>query len=98
MPVKDVQTGGVDAAAVVVQSGVASAPELMLGAAQIASLQLTKSPRSLRECDATKKRAGGEAGPKSVGGLNRTRNNRPGLSKPRGAGGLRNPVLLRDRA
>ena len=30
----------------------------------------------------------------SVGGLNRTRNNRPGPSKPRGAGGLRNPVLF----
>ena len=29
-----------------------------------------------------------------IGGLNRTRNNRPGLSKPRGAGGLRNPVLF----
>jgi hypothetical protein len=35
-PLKDVQTGGVDAAAVVVQSGVASAPKVMLGAAQIA--------------------------------------------------------------
>jgi hypothetical protein len=31
-----VQTGGIDAAAVVVQSGVASAPKLMLGAAQVA--------------------------------------------------------------
>ena len=38
MPVKDVQTGGIDSAAVVVQSGVASAPKLMLGAAQIALL------------------------------------------------------------
>jgi hypothetical protein len=36
MPVKDVQSGGVDSAAVVVQSGVASAPKVMLGAAQIA--------------------------------------------------------------
>ena len=36
VPVKDVQSGGVDAAAVVVQNGVASAPRLMLGAAQIA--------------------------------------------------------------
>ena len=36
VPVKDVQTGDVDSAAVVVQSGVASAPKLMLGAAQIA--------------------------------------------------------------
>ena len=36
VPVKDVQTGGIDSAAVVVQSGVASAPKLMLGAAQIA--------------------------------------------------------------
>ena len=36
VPVKDVQSGGVDSAAVVVQSGVASAPKLMLGAAQIA--------------------------------------------------------------
>jgi hypothetical protein len=36
VPIKDVQTGNVDAAAVVVQSGVASAPKLMLGAAQIA--------------------------------------------------------------
>ena len=33
---RTVQTGGIDAAAVVVQSGVASAPKLMLGAAQIA--------------------------------------------------------------
>jgi hypothetical protein len=31
-----VQSGGADAAAVVVQNGVASAPRLMLGAAQIA--------------------------------------------------------------
>jgi len=36
VPVKDVQSGGIDSAAVVVQSGVASAPKLMLGAAQIA--------------------------------------------------------------
>jgi hypothetical protein len=34
--VKDVQSGGIDSAAVVVQSGVTSAPKLMLGAAQIA--------------------------------------------------------------
>jgi hypothetical protein len=36
VPVQDVQNGGADSAAVVVQSGVASAPKLMLGAAQIA--------------------------------------------------------------
>ena len=37
LPMTDVRTGGnIDAAAVVVQSGVASAPKLMLGAAQIA--------------------------------------------------------------
>jgi hypothetical protein len=36
VPIKDVQTGNIDAAAVVVQSGGASAPRLMLGAAQIA--------------------------------------------------------------
>ena len=36
VPMKDVQSGGIDSAAVVVQSGVASAPKLMLGAAQIA--------------------------------------------------------------
>ncbi len=36
VPLKDVQTGGVDSAAVMVQSGAASAPKLMLGAAQIA--------------------------------------------------------------
>ena len=37
VPLKDVQTGGIDSAAVMVQSGVASAPKLMLGAAQIAA-------------------------------------------------------------
>jgi hypothetical protein len=36
VPIKDVQAHGVDSAAVIVQSGVASAPKLMLGAAQIA--------------------------------------------------------------
>jgi hypothetical protein len=36
VPVKDFQNGQIDSAAVVVQSGVASAPKLMLGAAQIA--------------------------------------------------------------
>ena len=36
VPVKDVQNNGIDSAAVVVQSGAASAPKLMLGAAQIA--------------------------------------------------------------
>jgi hypothetical protein len=36
VPLKDVQAGGIDAAAVVVQSGVASAPKVMLGAAQVA--------------------------------------------------------------
>ena len=36
VPVKEIQSGGADSAAVVVQSGVASAPKLMLGAAQIA--------------------------------------------------------------
>jgi hypothetical protein len=36
VPMKDVQSGGIDSAAVVVQTGVASAPKLMLGAAQIA--------------------------------------------------------------
>jgi hypothetical protein len=36
VPMKDVQSGGINSAAVVVQSGVASAPKLMLGAAQIA--------------------------------------------------------------
>jgi hypothetical protein len=35
VPMKDVQSGGIDSAAVVVQTGVASAPKLMLGAAQI---------------------------------------------------------------
>jgi hypothetical protein len=36
VPVKEFQTGQIDSAAVVVQRGVASAPRLMLGAAQIA--------------------------------------------------------------
>jgi hypothetical protein len=36
VPVKDVQAAGVDSAAVMVQAGAASAPKLMLGAAQIA--------------------------------------------------------------
>jgi hypothetical protein len=36
VPLKDVQDGSIDAAAVVVQSGVGGAPKLMLGAAQIA--------------------------------------------------------------
>ena len=36
VPIKDFQTGHIDSAAVVVQSGVASAPKLMLGAAQVA--------------------------------------------------------------
>jgi hypothetical protein len=36
VPLKEVQNGTVDSAAVVVQSGAASAPKLMLGAAQIA--------------------------------------------------------------
>ncbi len=36
MPVKDVQIDNVDSAAVMVQTGAASAPKLMLGAAQIA--------------------------------------------------------------
>ena len=36
VPVKDIQSGGSDSAVVIVQSGVASAPKLMLGAAQIA--------------------------------------------------------------
>src|SRR4051812_5655882 len=36
IPVRDVQAGGVDSAAVMVQRGVSSAPQLMLGAAQIA--------------------------------------------------------------
>ena len=36
VPIKDVQTGDIDSVAVMVQSGVASAPKLMLGAAQIA--------------------------------------------------------------
>ena len=36
VPVKDVQAGGVDSAAVMVQSGASSAPKLMLGGAQIA--------------------------------------------------------------
>ena len=36
VPLKDLQTGSIDSAAVVVQTGVASAPKLMLGAAQIA--------------------------------------------------------------
>ena len=35
VPVKDVQTENVDAAAVMVQTGAANAPKLMLGAAQI---------------------------------------------------------------
>jgi hypothetical protein len=34
VPLKDIQAAGIDAAAVMVQSGVASAPKLMLGAAQ----------------------------------------------------------------
>jgi hypothetical protein len=36
VPVRDVQSGGIDSAAVVVQSGTASVPKLMLGAVQIA--------------------------------------------------------------
>jgi hypothetical protein len=36
LPLKDLQTGEIDAAAVIVQSGAASAPKLMLGAAQVA--------------------------------------------------------------
>jgi hypothetical protein len=36
VPLKDVQSSGIDSAAVIVQSSVASAPKLMLGAAQIA--------------------------------------------------------------
>jgi len=36
VPLKDVQSGGIDSAAVIVQSGAVSAPKLMLGAAQIA--------------------------------------------------------------
>jgi hypothetical protein len=36
VPIKDFQTGSIDSVAVMVQSGVASAPKLMLGAAQIA--------------------------------------------------------------
>jgi hypothetical protein len=36
VPLKDFQNGQIDSAAVMVQSGVASAPKLMLGAAQIA--------------------------------------------------------------
>ena len=103
VPLKDVQTDGIDAVAVLVQSGASSAPKLMLGAAQIA-LQARRSsavttahatriaPVRARHAR-TEKRAGDEAGPRSVGGLNRTRNNRPGPFKPRGAGGLRNPVL-----
>ena len=35
VPVKNIKTGDIDAAAVVVQSGVSSAPKLMLGAAQM---------------------------------------------------------------
>jgi hypothetical protein len=35
VPLKDIQTGNIDSAAVMVQSGAASAPKLMLGAAQI---------------------------------------------------------------
>jgi hypothetical protein len=38
VPMKDFQNGQIDSAAVILQSGVASAPKLMLGAAQI-SLQ-----------------------------------------------------------
>ena len=36
VPIKDFQTGEIDSVAVMVQSGGASAPKLMLGAAQIA--------------------------------------------------------------
>jgi hypothetical protein len=36
VPLKDLQTGEIDSVAVVVQSGVASAPKLMLGAAHVA--------------------------------------------------------------
>ena len=36
VPVKDIQNGQIDSAAVMVQSGAASAPKLMLGAAQVA--------------------------------------------------------------
>jgi hypothetical protein len=36
VPIKDVQIGNIDSVAVMVQSGVAGAPKLMLGAAQIA--------------------------------------------------------------
>ena len=35
MPLKDIRIGGIDAAAVMVQTGVASAPKVMLGAAQL---------------------------------------------------------------
>ena len=35
VPLKDIQTGDVDSAVVLVQSGVAAAPKVMLGAAQI---------------------------------------------------------------
>ena len=35
MPLKDIQTGNIDSAVVLVQSGAASAPKVMLGAAQI---------------------------------------------------------------
>jgi len=36
VPVADFQNGSIDGAAVLVQNGVASAPKLMLGAAQLA--------------------------------------------------------------
>ena len=76
VPVKDVQTGGIDSAAVVVQSGVASAPKLMLGAAQIASAadsSLLRFGNAQRSCrvrshrSRKKKRAGCEAGPRALG-------------------------------
>jgi hypothetical protein len=36
VPVADFQNGNIDSAAVLVQSGVASSPKVMLGAAQLA--------------------------------------------------------------
>ena len=67
VPVKDVQTGGINSAAVMVQSGAASAPKLMLGAAQIAAALNSRRVQSAASRQAQEKRAGGEAGPETLG-------------------------------
>jgi len=48
--------------------------------------------------DEHEKRAGCEAGPEILGDWTVRETTGPVCSNPRGAGGLRNPVALRDRA